>query len=57
LTKVEFMDDDEPSQFIENPNRVTEAVVGLCLYDDDSMETNILYPWHRIKRLVRGASK
>lgn len=37
---------------IDNPNFVTEAVVGLCIYGEDK-KTNTLYPWHRVKEIHR----
>lgn len=31
---------------------ITEASVGVCIYTDD-MYSNVLYPWHAIKKIVR----
>lgn len=36
---------------VENPNLITEAVIGLCVYSED-MKQSTLYPWHQVKKII-----
>ena len=36
---------------VPNPNHITEAIVGVCIYQENG--ENVLHPWHKIDRILR----